>query len=107
MREVCSLAAASQAPQFYISTKQALIRYYAFKQSGIIDVEELNQQQFSEIFRRFEQLMKKNKGLKPYKCMAQVLRQPAPSFYINPNSALFYYYRAIKNRNKKCYSYLS
>lgn len=100
LKIVCAQAALLPAPRFYITPKQALEQYRYYKKYGnLSSLNNLTRQMYLEIFDRFDNICKNKKDFL-YQCMQEVLNQQAPQFYINPDSAIAYYYRAINNQRK-------
>ncbi len=99
---LCRTVAQSPAPQFYITPKQALEKYSLWEQTGRIEGEsEYTRRMYQDIFTRFRARYAESGGIDfKYVIMQDVLEQPAPSFYINPNAALTFYYRAMAYRRR-------
>ena len=95
LRQACQYAAARmQAPQFYMEIKSAdfLIKNPQ-KVKGVTALKSID----------LYLMMQQPSPLRYREQLAQILLQPAPSFYIEPQNALYYYYRAIKaiRKNKQ------
>lgn len=100
--DICKLAAKTTAPSFYVSLETALHQYrqYKFGRSNIYD--EQRRKMFAEIFVRFENLMKEAAGsMYQYTAMEIVLSQPAPSYYMTDETAVYFYYTARRKRRKR------
>lgn len=90
------------APCFYVSLETAFYQYRLYKQGKSNIRDEERRKMFAEIFVRFENLMSQTAGsMYMYAAMDEVLRQPAPSFYLTDGSAIVFYYNARKKRKLK------
>lgn len=104
LSNLCKVVAQSPAPQFYISPKHALEKYNLYLQTGTIHTDcPYTRQMYLDIFTRFQSIyLQKNNIDFKYAIMQDVLDTPAPSFYINPSSALAFYYRSMAYRRSLC-----
>ena len=97
LSRICRRVATLSAPQFYITPKQALEQYNRYKHTGRIYCKNPHiRQMYIDIFERYEQQVSNGDDDFKYIIMQNVLSEPAPSFYINPNNAMTFYYRAMK-----------
>lgn len=100
--EICKIVAHNPAPCFYVSLEQALYQYRLYKQgrSNIKWIEK--RKMYAEIFTRFEYLMELSGGKAyQYTVMEAVLNQEAPSFYLTDESAVYFYYNAMRKKKQK------
>lgn len=99
LKKLCAVVSTSEAPQFYITPKQALEKYNEYKRTGTIahcGSSEVTRSMYKAIFERYEVASANSRGLDfKYSIMQDVLESPAPSFYISPNTAFAFYYRAM------------
>ncbi|MBQ6724032.1 MAG: hypothetical protein IJQ84_05920 [Paludibacteraceae bacterium] len=57
---------------------------------------------YLSIFAKYDALINGGTSDFKYAVMQDVLEQPAPSFYLNPSSAVVFYYRAMAQHRKLC-----
>lgn len=100
LKDVCIIAAKSEAPQYYLAAKHTLEVYNRFKQTGILPTKsEVEQAKYKEIFTKYEEARKQHPRVyEKFTCMLQVLTNKASSFFLNPDGILDFYYLAMKYR---------
>lgn len=102
--DICRMAAAMPAPQFYIEPSKALWMYnlYLKGKSSIHSVPK--RRMYAEIFSRYEHLVNIMRASGQRVCkrevMAKVVNQEAPSFYYGDSAFRMYYYWMSKKRKK-------
>ena len=73
-------------------------KYNEYKRTHSVDVSsDITRQMYLCIFERYErEFNTRGETEFKYSIMQDVLESPAPSFYISPGAATFFYYRAMK-----------
>lgn len=105
--KICRIAASSAAPQFYIAPKQALEMYSRYVRTGEIPVsQEVTRRMYLCLFEKYKAALEQNGNTEfKYSIMQEVIESPAPSFFISPKMAAYYYYVSMRykrslSRNK-------
>lgn len=76
------------APRFYVSEERAKIVLYWLMRGDSLDKMLPNRREmFQEIYRRVMELRKKQPELTVFELAIKVVHQPAPKFYLTPDSA--------------------
>lgn len=97
--DICKMVAASPAPRFYIEPRKAVEHYKKYR-DGVSKIRHpMKRKMYAEIFARYEAIMsqisKNNRHYFRIIVFEQVLKQPAPCFYLEENSAVKYYYKIL------------
>lgn len=99
MPDVYKAVANSPAPRFYVSETRASIVVLAMiagREKFYRDMRPPKLEMFREIYRRVVAMRREDPELSVFHCCREVIRQPAPKFYISPNTA-----KAIICKNKE------
>lgn len=103
------MATSVAAPRFYVEPRTVLA-YFKQQESALSHQKKAlgdkgwvnrREMMYGEIEMKVQSLSQKHPLYKFNDILRDVLMGEAPSFYINPNSAVFYYYRAIHNKGKR------
>ena len=95
----------SQAPQFYVSSEEALENYYLIESKKQLTVKsDLHKDKYAEIHRITTSIIANGDKRSVREIIEQVIEQPAPRFYLLPSSAKTiisnYLNQKIKNRRQ-------
>lgn len=101
--EVCRKVATSPAPRFYISAEEALRHYSKWKKTGKLNFKKKStEQMYLLIFKRYEAILERDGNLTfSYIAMSEALNSEAPCFYMNPDLAYLFYYKAMKHKRQR------
>ncbi len=103
IKKVCEYVALHMsARSYYVSAKHALSEYYRYLKTGsLAHLSSERREMFSSIFSRYRAKLDSIGNSRSHiDIMGDVVLECAPSFYIKPESAIFYYYRAIKQSKR-------
>lgn len=90
MPEVYKTIANSPAPRFYVSESRASVVVSAMltnRKQHYIRMRKLKREMFEEIKKRVVDMQRRNPALSVLDCCRVIVTQPAPKFYITPNTA--------------------
>lgn len=97
-----------KADRFYVSGRHALSIYHRYKREGNLNWLSARMRcMYYDLFIVYENtfineyLNKKNINYSEEELMERAIQCEAKSFYLEPKSALNYYYRAMRNKRKK------
>lgn len=103
--DICKIACAMPAPQFYVDAKTALRNYCKYR-NGLSCIRSIEKRKmYAEIFSRYENManviISTGQTLRKTEVMESVLNQPAPSFYYDFESATKMYYYIMSRRRRR------
>lgn len=100
MPEVYAFIAQSPAPRFYVSETRASVvvsDMLAKRTQNYCRMRPLKREMFQEICKRVKQMQRRHPNMTILDCCREIITQPAPKFYITPNTVKA---TVCKNRKK-------
>lgn len=97
---ICTILANSPAKRFWVSEERAAIVLSAMMKGDRLEgMRPTKREMFNEIYRRAMQLRREHPEMTIYELASNVVRQPAPKFYVTPKSAKY----LVLCAKKRCY----
>ena len=101
--EVIEHAARSTAPRFYVTFENAR-RFVSLLMRGkrLPIVNKNKVEMYKEIYRRYKQRVKECGERYRYVILDEIIREPAPSFYLDVETFRGIVYRSLRNNGRRC-----
>ena len=104
IRDAISAVAKSPAPRFYISFERARNLISLLERGKQIPISNKNSiAQIEELYRRYKQRVEERSKRYKYLILEEIIKEQAPSFYLEEESICYYIYRRqrlLSKRNK-------